>query len=157
MTSAEYIVGLADGEGCFYVHVRPQRPHTSKPRVDTHFYIKLHEDDRPLLEEIKRDLGCGAVYRQIETRSNHSQCYRYEVNAQRDIHNVVIPFFEKHPLRSRKRKDFVLFREIALMVRQGHHKTPAGLRHIQALKSAMNHGARRVREIRTLGGNAAQP
>lgn len=154
MLSADYLVGLTDGEGCFYVHVRPRQSNSPQPRVDTHFYIKLHEEEKGLLEKVKEKFGCGAVYVQKETRSNHSQCYRFEINAKRDIHNVVIPFFKKHPLQSRKQKSFEIFKEIAQMVKRKEHKTPEGFKKILRLKSQMNIGARRMREIRSSGGNA---
>lgn len=152
MLSADYLVGLTDGEGCFYVHVRSRQNNSPQAnRVDTHFYIKLHEDERGLLDKVKQAFGCGAVYVQKERRSNHSQCYRFEINAKRDIYNVVVPFFEKHPLQSRKQKSFEIFREIALMVRNKEHKTPEGFKKIRELKSQMNIGARRMREIRSSG------
>ena len=48
--SADYIVGLTDGEGCFYVETRvPNRTH--KARVEMHFFIKLREDELPLLKK----------------------------------------------------------------------------------------------------------
>jgi hypothetical protein len=152
--AADYIVGLTDGEGCFYVHARRTRSNSKKPRVDTHFYIKLHESDRDLLEKVKQALECGAVYRQTETRDNHSVCYRFEVNAQQDIHGKLIPFFQKHPLQSQKVRDFEIFREVAAMVRRKEHKTIEGFEKILTLKQQMNPKARRMREIRTSGGNS---
>ena len=154
MLSADYLVGLTDGEGCFYVHVRARQSNSPQPRVDTHFYIKLHEGEKDLLEKVKEAFGCGAVYVQKETRSNHSQCYRFEINAKRDIYNVVIPFFEKHPLQSRKQKSFEIFKGIAFRVKNREHKTPEGFRTIQELKRQINIGTLRMREIRTSGGNA---
>lgn len=154
MLAAEYIVGLTDGEGCFYVHTRRERSNSKKPRVDTHFYIKLHESERTLLEKVKQTLGCGAVYPQTETRSNHSVCYRYEVNAQRDIHQKLIPFFKRYPLQSQKARSFEIFREIAGMVKRKEHKTDEGFEKVVTLKKQMNTGTRRMREIRTSGGNA---
>ena len=56
MITADYIVGLTDGEGCFYVNVRPpdKRYRGSKIGIETHFYIKLREDDYSLLKEVIR-------------------------------------------------------------------------------------------------------
>jgi hypothetical protein len=68
---------------------------------------------------------------------------------------VVIPFFEKHPLHGPKKEDFIVFREIALLVNRGEHKTPEGLRKIQQMKLQMqNNRARWMREIRPSSGNA---
>lgn len=77
-------------------------------------------------------------------------------NAQRDIHEKLIPFFEKHPLQSQKAKSFEIFREIAKMVQRKEHKTHEGFEKVLVLKKQMNAKTRRVREIRTPGGNATQ-
>ncbi|MDD4940526.1 MAG: LAGLIDADG family homing endonuclease [Candidatus Omnitrophica bacterium] len=154
MLSADYIVGLTDGEGCFYVHARARQSNSAQPRVDTHFYIKLHEEEKNLLELVRETFGCGGVYAQKEKRSNHSPCYRFEINSQRDVVEVLIPFFEKHPLQSQKQRNFKIFKEIALMVKRKEHKDPEGFKQILRLKSQMNLGARRMRQIRSSGGNA---
>lgn len=157
MISADYIVGLTDGEGCFYVNLRPpdKRTQRASPTVETHFYIKMRADELGLLKKVKKFFGCGAVYLQKEPRLNHSVCYRYEINAQRDIHGVLIPFFDKHPLQSAKSKNYLLFRRSAVLFRnRDRHKTRQVVKEIVKLKAQMNLGARRVREIRSLGGNA---
>lgn len=156
MLTPDYIVGLTDGEGCFYVNIRPpnKRWSRSKSGVATHFYLKMREDELELLRQVKKFFNCGAIYHQKDKRVNHASCYRYEINAQKDIHGVLIPFFDKHPLRSLKRRDYQIFRKIAMMVKDKKHREEEGIQKILQLKSQMNLGARRVREIRSLGGNA---
>jgi LAGLIDADG DNA endonuclease family protein len=136
MISADYIVGLTDGEGCFYVNIRDRNPRWV-PKIQNHFYIKLREDNKELLEEVKESFGCGAVYIQKETRPNHSTCYRFEINSHRDILGVVIPFFEKHPLHGTKRNDFQIFREVAFAVKRGEHKSKEGFEEIRRMKLQM--------------------
>lgn len=139
MVSADYIVGLTDGEGCFYVNVRTRNSRWT-PKVETHFYIKLREDNRQLLEKVKEKFGRGAVYFQKDRRPNHSSCYRFEINSQKDIKEVLIPFFKKHSLQGPKRKDFEIFCLIAKLVQKGKHKTDKGLEKIRNLKMQMNIG-----------------
>ena len=155
MITADYIVGLTDGEGCFYINVRPpdKRFKGSKAGVETHFYIKLREDDFPLINEVKNFFKCGAVYFQKEKRKNHSPCYRFEINSQKDIQEVLIPFFDKHPLKSKKKENYLIFRKIASIIKDDNWKDDGSLRIIQKLKSQMNSGARSVREIRSPSGN----
>ena len=156
MISADYIEGLTEGEGCFYINVRTtdKRYQRAKTGIETHFYIKLREDELPLLKEIKNYFGCGEVYFQKEKRENHSACYRFEINSQKDIHNMLIPFFDKHPLKSEKKKNYSIFRRIAMMVKEDLHREDGSLNEILLLKSQMNSGTRPVREIRSPGGNA---
>lgn len=153
MVSNDYLVGLTDGEGCFYIGVRYPKGAHKTPRVEPHFYIKLRGDDLPLLEEVRAAFGCGAIYYQNEKRLNHSECYRFEVNALRDLKEKIIPFFNKYPLHSKKNKEFQLFKTIFQLVQKREHKTPTGLKEIEKLKSEMNRRARWVREIRLPSGN----
>lgn len=137
--SVDYVVGLTDGEGCFYVNVNNMSTYRSGVRIQLHFHIKMQEKDRPLLESVRDVLGCGSVYLQKEKRANHCQCYRYTVSSQKDILDVVIPFFEKHPLQSvSKRHSFEVFKKIAFLVAQKKHLTPQGVQKIRELKSTMN-------------------
>jgi hypothetical protein len=147
--SPDYLVGLTDGEGCFYLNPRPPyTPRSKQSAVELHFYIKLRGDHLPLLEKVKRAFGCGAIYLQSEKRANHSQCYRFEINSQRDIHEVLLPFFDKYPLQSPKRKDYKIFKQAALMVKEKVHLTDKGLEELRKLKAKMNLGVRRVWKIR---------
>ncbi len=155
MVSADYIVGLTDGEGCFYVLVKPPFNRQGGAMVQLSFLIKVQAQDKEMLEKVRDALGCGAVYYQHETRTNHAQCYRYTVNSHRDVLGTIIPFFKAHQLQGNsKQKNFELFCEIAKAVENGAHHTRDGLRRIIALKSQMNRRARVVREIRTLRGDA---
>lgn len=136
--SPDYIVGLTDGEGCFYIGIRFPKGLYKTVRVEPHFYIKLREDDLFLLQEVQKTLKCGAVYFQKEKRANHSACYRYEVNTLKNLKEVIIPFFDKYPLLGRKFKSFLIFKEIVNLVSNNKHKTSAGINKIIKLKETMN-------------------
>jgi hypothetical protein len=155
MISPDYIVGLTDGEGCFYVLIKSPLNKKGGGRVTLNFYIKVQAGDKVMLEKVRRALGCGAVYFQPEGRKNHSQCYRYTVSSHAAINGVIIPFFRKHQLQSAsKSRNFELFCRIAKLVENGSHHAKSGLGRIRSLKSRMNTRTRVVREIRTLRGNA---
>lgn len=135
----EYISGLTDGEGCFYVHIRKSDAYRIGFNVALHFFIKMRADDKILLQKVKETLGCGAVYFQKEKRSNHTDCYRYTVNGNKDILEKIIPFFEKFSLQSQsKLKSFKTFSRIALMIKNNEHLTKKGLDRIVKLKQKMN-------------------
>lgn len=155
VVTPEYIVGLTDGEGCFYVNVRSS-PMSAKGWVETHFYIKVRIEDQPMLEKVKSVMGCGAIYFQKENRPNHTACCRYEVNSRKDIREYVIPLFDSYPLQSIKQKDFLIFKQISEMLDRNEHQTEAGYVTICELKRQMNYRTRRVRESRSLGGNSEQ-
>ena len=137
--SADYVVGITDGEGCFYVLVKNSPHYKAGAMVNMHFHLKMQAVDRNVLESIKHTLKCGAVYFQHEKRPNHTQCYRYTVSANRDIIGKIIPFFTKNQLLSKsKRKNFNIFQRIALLVKDNKHLTVAGLDKIRRLKKKMN-------------------
>ena len=140
MLAADYIVGLTDGEGSFTAYIRPPRKeHGSKSyRIECHYYIKLRDDDRVLLEAVRDFFGIGRVSFQRENRPNHHHMYRYEVTNLQQLQNHIIPFFESHPLQGMKMKDFKLFKQIVPATIQKEHHTPGGLRKIQHLKSLMH-------------------
>ena len=135
----DYVVGLTDGEGCFYVNIWKSSSYKSGYGIQMHFHIKMQEKDKPLLEKIKNTLNCGAVYFQKERRANHSQCYRYTVNSQKDIFEKVVPFFKNNKLQSvSKTKSFAIFCQIAQLVKSGKHLDKSGVEQIRILKSKMN-------------------
>ncbi|KKS82835.1 MAG: LAGLIDADG homing endonuclease [Candidatus Wolfebacteria bacterium GW2011_GWC1_43_10] len=139
IVSADYVVGLTDGEGCFYVYVSNSPRYVGGARVGLNFYIKMNERDKNLLEKVRRSLKCGCVYFQREQRKNHTQCYRYTVGSHRDVIERIIPFFKRHSLQSdSKRKSFMFFCEIAELVESGKHLTKDGIEQIRLLKKRMN-------------------
>lgn len=142
MIDANYIVGLSDGEGCFYV-VLTDRDKIKYPRAHvhakSHFYIKLREDDVSILQKVRKFFGYGFIYYQKEKRKNHSPCYRFEVNSNIDKLKL-IDFFKQHPLHSpKKKRDFKIFSLVTKMILQRDHFTEKGLMKIRQLKASMHH------------------
>lgn len=136
--SPDYIVGLVDGEGCFYVLVRsPTGAHKSR-RIELHLHIKMKEEDREILQRIKEFFGCGGVYYQAEKRPNHTPCYRYTVSSLEDHLKVIIPFFKKYPLLTSKKKDFLKFCQVAEMAAKKEHLRKRGFNRILQIKQEMN-------------------
>jgi hypothetical protein len=144
MLSADYIVGLTDGEGSFSVYLHPPRKRRSQYtiyyRVEWHYYIKLREDELPLLKEVKKFFGCGNVYFQKEVRENHRHCYRFEVSSFKDISAVIIPFFMKHKPNSTSRaRDFKIMCKIAkIIAKKKKHLTDKEVEKIKKLKMQMH-------------------
>jgi len=137
--SADYVVGLTDGEGCFYVSLRKNPRYQVGMMVQLHFHLKMQASDKEVLHQVKMLLGCGEVYYQHENRPNHAQCYRFTVASYRDIFGKVIPFFIKYPLRTNTKKtNFLLFCRIAKIVESKKHLTRRGLSQIAKYKKLMN-------------------
>jgi hypothetical protein len=124
IVSGEYIAGLTDGEGCFFVNVWETPTYRAGAQIQLHFHIKMQERDKALLEKVQNTLACGNVYFQKEVRKNHCQCYRYTISSRKDINTKLIPFFKKYPLQSAsKTHNFKIFCKIAKLLQEDVHKT----------------------------------
>ena len=137
--SADYIVGLTDGEGCFYVLLNKSPKYRTGYGVHLHFHIKMQQADQEVLIKVRNALDCGEVYFQNEKRLNHVHCYRYTVAAHRDIIEKIVPFFQRYSLQTvSKKKNFELFSQIAKIVGRGEHLNINGINRIIKLKAKMN-------------------
>lgn len=135
MLSKEYVIGLVDGEGSFYVRLNKDIRRRNK--VELKFSVKLRHQDKEILDQLKTFFDCGNVYFQKDNRPNHTDCFRFEVNNRKEISEKIIPFFENNSpkIRSRKR-DFELFREIAKLSQEQN----LNLEQIDILKKQMHWG-----------------
>src|SRR3989344_7535403 len=140
MLSADYIVGLTDGEGSFTVFLNPPNKKYGSVhyRIQCRYYIKMREDELPLLEKVQKFWGCGKIYFQREYRKNQRNNYRFEIFNYELLNSVVVPFFKKHSLESKRIKDFEIFCEILKLARAKAHRTAKGLKKIQKLKAGMH-------------------
>lgn len=140
MLTADYVVGLVDGEGCFSVHLN--RSQRRRAKVEPRFCLKLRAMDRPILDALREFFGCGKIYVQRDRRPNHGLCYRFEVNNRLDLREKIVPFFEQHPPRfPSKQMDFVLFRRVVELIAKEAHLTAEGLEMIEKLASRMHLGS----------------
>ena len=136
----EYIVGLTDGEGSFSVFLNPpNKKHGSvNYRVQCRYYIKMREDELPLLEKVKNFWGCGEIYFQREYRKNQRDNYRFEIFNYNLLKQMVVPFFKQHPLQSKRIKDFLIFCQILDLALKKAHHTQTGLKKIRKLKDQLH-------------------
>jgi hypothetical protein len=140
MLTADYVVGLVDGEGSFSVHLN--RSHRRRAKVEPRFCLKLRAVDRPILDALRDFFGCGKVYVQRDSRPNHCLCYRFEVSNRLELREKIIPFFDQHPPRfPSKQYDFALFRCVIELIGRDAHLTTDGLERIEQLASRMHLGS----------------
>ena len=140
MLTADYIVGLTDGEGSFTAYIRPpSTKHGSKNyRIECHYYIKLRDDNKHLIQKVKDFFGVGRVSFQNDSRLNPHNCYRYETTNLKEISEVIIPFFDHYQLQGDKIRDFKLFKKIVYAVLRKKHHTEEGLLQIRKCKQSMH-------------------
>jgi hypothetical protein len=131
------VVGFVDGEGCFFVGINRHLEMTSGFQVLPEFTVVQHQRDVQLLYALKRFFGCGVV------RRNHAERMAYRVRGLDHLKQKIIPFFEEHPLKSKKRVDFLKFRRILQLMTEGEHLATQGIEEIRAIATTMNTGCER--------------
>ncbi len=132
--SAEWITGFVDGEGCFHVGINTRPDLESGYQVLPEFTVVQHERDAKVLYALKAHFGCGVV------RTNHGRRLAYRVRGHQHLLERIIPFFEKHQLKTAKRRDFLKFRRVVRLMGAGAHLTPRGVERIRAIAEQMNRG-----------------
>jgi hypothetical protein len=135
--SAEWVVGFVDGEGCFHVGIAVHKEMTLGVQVLPEFTVVQHKRDVQLLVSMKDYFGCGVV------RVNHGDRMAFRVRKIEHLRDIIIPFFTKHPLKSKKAHDFDLFKEVLSLMKSGAHLSNSGLDKIRTLVSRMNRGMQR--------------
>jgi len=64
----------------------------------------------------------------------------YRIASLHDLINVVLPHFDKYPLNTQKRADFILFKEIILLMINKEHLTIEGIQKIVNFRASINLG-----------------
>lgn len=122
------------GEGCFDVNIKKSNSHLTGYQVILRFSIKQHEKDKSLMELITRYLGCGKVY------VGKDSCCSLIVVKYYEITELIIPFFESHPVLGKKQNDFSDWCKVARSMKDDLHLTEEGLNFIKNIKKGMNRG-----------------
>ena len=131
------MTGFVDGEGCFFVGMNRHPEMTAGFQVLPEFTVVQHQRDVQLLYALKQFFGCGVV------RVNHGDRMAYRVRKLDHLKEHIMKFFERYPLKSKKRIDFLKFRKVIMLIDRGEHLIPEGIKRIQEIASSMNRGMER--------------
>ena len=128
----QWVVGFVDGEGCFHVGINANATMIHGRQVLPEFVVVQHNRDVNVLYALKDYFQCGVV------RVNHGERMAYRVRGFDHLRYKIIPFFERHKLKTKKRVDFEKFRDIILLMERKMHLTSEGLLKIQKIANQMN-------------------
>lgn len=103
------------------------------------FSLSLNEKDLELLRDLQAFVGCGWI-----RESKAGRTFKYEARAVVDLLDLIMPRFERHPLRGAKARSFGAFADVCRMIEQGDHLRRDGLRRIIDIAYEMNLGKRRL-------------
>nr|YP_009720821.1 homing endonuclease [Chlorella vulgaris]QGN75010.1 homing endonuclease [Chlorella vulgaris] len=104
-SQAYYITGFSDGEGSLNTSFRKRDDFLLGWKITPVFNIS--QKQRDILDLIQSTLSCGTI------RYRNDGVWVYEVENQKSLREIIIPFFEKNPFLSQKKKaDFHRFKQI---------------------------------------------
>ena len=140
-----WIVGFVDGEGCFSVSINRNElaTPTNGWQIQPVFQVSQHRDNRDVLEALRTFFGAGTV----RSKGPASVVDVFVIYSTIQLLETIIPFFQEHPLRV-KRRDFEIFARIARDVRSRRHHRPEVFEELVRLAYSMNaRGKQRKRSI----------
>ena len=138
-----WVTGFVDGEGCFSIGlIRNTR--TGRQGCKTGYQV-FHEfvvtqgaKSVECLNDLHEFFGVGQVLINQRKDNHREHLFRYVVRKRSHLQEVIIPFFQEHPLHSAKRYDFQKFAQCVTMIDAGHHLTLSGLADIVEIVETMN-------------------
>ena len=128
-----FITGFTDGEGNFSISVTKNNKSSIGFKVALFFSIGIHVKDKSLLQKIKNLLSVGTIYKLGE---QYIQLKGFSV---KDL-NIIINHFDKFPLKTKKRLEYELWKQVFNIIKKKEHLTKEGLRKILAIKASMSRG-----------------
>ena len=131
-----YFAGFVDGEGSFNLSFRKRLDYKLPWKVS--LCLNVSQKDRSILALLKHHLKCGTL------RYKSDGVWFFEVNNLIAIHGHVIPFFDRFNfLSAKKKRDFSIFKQMAVLMTQGDHLSLVGIKRLLDLRRDMNDGGER--------------
>ena len=126
------LVGFIDGEGCFEIKISKSTTHKTGKQILLRFTLTQTIRDILLMKNIKKYFSCDKM--------SYNSAIRFVIHSFIDIDKVIIPFFEKYPLQSSKRLDYIDFLVGFDLMKNKAHLTCEGVEKLLLVKSGMNKG-----------------
>lgn len=130
-----WITGYTDGEASFIISIQRNPSYKIGWRVKARFSICVHKKDIMILELIKNYIGgVGIIYK------HKDNSVQYQVNKLEELIDIIIPHFDKYPLITQKKGDFLLFKLAVDLMKCKKHLTIEGLNELLAIRASINLG-----------------
>ena len=101
----KWLTGFVDAKDCFSI------TNHEDDKFIFEFRITVPEKDIQLLYAIKKFFGYGFV-------EQKEQLFSYRINKLETVFKVIIPFFERNQLLTKKKMDFLAFRDAILEIKK---------------------------------------
>ena len=130
--SDEYFLGFIEGEGCFYVGFGKRKDLPLGWQVITEFHLSQNPGGKIILEAFKRRIKGGYI-KPNHAKSTKDKTWVLIIKNREDLKTRLIPFLEKHKLRSSKYQDFVIFKRTLELIETKKHLSKDGFQKIVKL------------------------
>ena len=138
----QWIVGFVDGEGCFAISVVRNAGCRLGWQVQHEFSVTQAATSLGALELLREIFGVGHLIVNRRHDNHRGPMWRFSVKRRHELLDVVVPFFEEHPLITAKRDDFIRFSSVLHLMQAGEHLHADGLRRIAGVTEQMNRRGR---------------
>ncbi len=129
-----YVCGFIDGEGSFSVSIGKHKTLRRGFEVRPEFEIELRKDDQEILERILVTIGAGRIYDCSYERYGWYPHAKYKITSVKNMVQYLFPFLDKNPLQAKKRKSYLIFRKIVMMVSKKEHLSDRGFNTIVSMR-----------------------
>jgi hypothetical protein len=129
-----YVTGFSDEESCFHLAIGKNPKYKIGYYVNPGFSIALHQRDLELLKKIQIFFGGIGVIRKLK-----KNMIQFRVFSIKEL-EIIINHFDQYPLISKKRADFLLFKEAFILIKNKEHLTIEGFNKIISIRGSMNKG-----------------
>jgi len=138
----EWVQAFVDGEGCFYFGIANAMSR-GKPYIALTPTLEIAQSNHDvlILNAIVQFFGCGYIKPKydiydVDAVKSSRIVSRFVVNQ----HSVIISFFDKYPLFTRKYLDYLDWKKLITLKAERVQDTTEGLHKIKGIKSSMNKG-----------------
>jgi hypothetical protein len=97
--------------------------------------FQLNYKDLNLLQNIKSHFGVGSI--RLRIKNDVPKSAIFSVRSIKDLLEIIIPHFDKYPLLTQKRIDFLLFKQIVILMNNKQHLTLEALETVVSLRMGM--------------------
>jgi hypothetical protein len=97
------------------------------------FSVSQHLRNKEIIFFLQKHFKCGGV-----RYSRRDRNYKYEVRSVSDLIDIIIPHFDKYPLKTSKKEEFDRFKAICGLIHSNQHLNRTGLLKILELSEKLN-------------------
>jgi hypothetical protein len=131
-----WIVGFCDGEANFHIGINKNAQLALGYQVLLEFNVTQHLRSISVLSALKAYFG-GGVIRRNKGKAAGSAVMIYRVRDFKQLSQIIVPFFEKHSLKTTKNVQFLKWRDVVLMMQRREHLTEEGLDKIRKIRAEL--------------------